>query len=60
MMKKKFKDLTFKEVNNICSKHECTNCPLNDLYYCFLLGVENKGLSGKYLNKEVEVEENEN
>lgn len=28
-MKKKTKDLTIEEVNNICQKLKCCNCPFN-------------------------------
>ena len=56
-MKKKIKELTLKEVNNIFHKHECKNCPLYDLSYCFLLGVENERLPRRYLNKKIEVED---
>ena len=58
MAKKKIKDLTLKEANNICHKHKCDNCPLNDIRcYCFLLGIDNKKLPRRYLKKKVEVEE---
>lgn len=60
MVKKKIKDLTLKEANNICQKHKCDNCPLNDnKSSCSLAGIDNKKLPRRYLKKKVEVEENE-
>lgn len=56
-MKKKIKDLTLKETNNICHKNKCDNCPLYDIRgYCFLLGIDTKEMPRRYLKKKVEVE----
>jgi len=49
-MKKKIKNLTLEEINEICSKQLCTYCPLNN--FC-----DNKFImSNKDLETEIEVE----
>lgn len=51
MTKKKIKDFTIEEINEICSKQLCTYCPLRT--FC-----DNKFImSKKDLEKEIEVEE---
>lgn len=65
-MKKKIKNLTEEDVDAICKKHKCQDCPLHDLPYfpeaasCyhtinFLQYISKKDIEN--LENEVEVEE---
>ena len=69
-MKKKIKDLTFEEVfklkNNCITTSDCNNCPLNyredktQSVLCELVNeIENNTFVDKFLNTEIEVEEDE-
>lgn len=58
-MKKKIRDLTLKEAQQICNSRpfglsHCDTCPLTDLCQCSF------NYDDEDLDKEIEVEENEN
>ena len=58
-MKKKIKDLTLEECENICIKHGCEDCPLDIPHSntCHFIGLQ-RGLRLP-INAEIEVEVDE-
>ena len=55
-MKKKIKDMTYEEMQEICKYYKCDICPLNiPLIKTCMLPIKNNGC----LDKEIEVVENE-
>lgn len=61
-MKKKIKDLTLEEIDKICNNTGCGRCPLffcEDCHYNNVCLNEDLGGLYSFLNKEIEVEENE-
>lgn len=67
-MKKKIKDLSEKQIDNICKKYEekdekgwvhCFECPLVHPIYPACLRGDKKWFLERYGNKEIEVDEDE-